>query len=1726
MSSEIHPFRRVTRIFARNNPSINLSSTSSIVSSATIQLEQQSDSSSSSSSSESSDEHSLYGITAPPGLTPPGSPPVPPPPLQSAQTFESDDLFEFTSLFDMPEDTSKLPQLKERMDWFTWLPSIKTYATTLNVWQYIDPEGTDVAENPKPPAFKADGDKELFRMQGAHYNVWQAINSKIALVRTRIESTIPGFTFAIEGVAETRECIMKLKAQVNPEDRDQVQSIRDTFNRLTQGPEKGKEEAWMQLWIKITVRAETLKIENMSESQLCMAFIDASRTVNPSFYQMMKSKAVPREDMTRVRSTMETSMQKLFDTIHSYLSGISSPEAILPSFDAKAYLKDLKSSIEDEQLTMNKIQGLFRSHMTQGARANTAFATLNSLSNKRGHSDNDEESPERPSKKTSRECVCGNIHDYRQCWYLFPEKAPDGWTPSQQTETAIRTKVTGTKVIRYGLEKLFKLCKERIPDFLKDALFCNKANKSETKPKGKTPRASSDPSEAVAHATIAMESLDVDSNGDISACSSISTAFMTSNFSKNDFQKMKDQFYADSAANRHFCNNVERFETFDPDFVKEPVAFGDTSGTALAKGTVKIAIDKPDGRIGTLILRDVLYVPNFLTNLISTAKLEDRGIYWDSESKCLWKRNSETRKKIFLAQGRRQNGMYLLESSSEQAPQYGAAVFATQGQYSPEIRRKILRGSRNSARQYVSKASLDIWHDRMGHIRKEALLHLPEAVDGVELTSKHFERLSELCEVCSLGHMTQVINRKPVKPPPYAFHTVHFDVIPFNPDKEDASDKDGRWILHLMDPYSGYHTAYTWGGRKTQDILLCWFKDFLKRTERWGFKIQYFQGDNEPVLKSKWDHFLQEHGLTFKPSAPDTQSQNGFAERAGRSIVTIARKTCIQTKLPKRLWGYFIKSAVRTLNEAPIQRKKWTTPHEIVHGKKPDCSGARIPGSLAYILRKGKSKLRGKPGKLDKLDEVSIKGWYLGRSASNIFEIWVPDVDLVIYARDVLIDEGVRYTPDMELVQTIPIEQTRTELQDLDLYHMYQALYEQTLEDEEFHDQAGTFQTIQRDSYPTPEPMNEQENEENTHIDAFEALMASARDHVEAPTPDPTDDEADEIPDEVMTELKSSRAQAFCTRTDPRGHAIAAFMAAMRTKPERRKRADMPAPPLNWTQMKKHPFAQGFHGAATKEFQDLWAKDTFKKVRLSKEEAKNAIPLKWVFTDKFNENSDHDKHKARICVRGDLQKDPGNDLYAATGAYRTFRMLLALVAAFDLDLEQVDVTNAFVNALLKDIVYVQYPDGFKKQQGEYLQLLRALYGLKISPKLWFEECSSKLKELGFSACVDEPCLLINKDTGVIIFFYVDDFLIASPKSKRAEVEKLKAELDTTYGIRDFGPAKHFLNVRILRDRKQRKLWILQDEYIIKMVNKFHLIHSKKVHTPLSSGIKLTPCLNPKPEHVREYQQKTGSILHSAVVSRPDIAFAASYLSQFNTKCTLEHIREADRVIAYLYHTRYRSIGWSGRLPRDDYIFSMDTMQKTAEPVLDIHGDSSYADDPETRRSTQGFLIKLFNGPIAWQSSKQKTVVTSTTEAELLALSTIAKEVIAMTRLFSQISFDPEEQPVIKCDNLQTVGIVTKERSPYASKLRHIDIHQFWLRQEVQSGKVLIQWVPTAEMKADGLTKAKGRIPHKEFVAQLGLDDLVLDSMLTTKQTASTLTADHTEEDAPQLEDLMAPDGPT
>ena len=152
-------------------------------------------------------------------------------------------------------------------------------------------------------------------------------------------------------------------------------------------------------------------------------------------------------------------------------------------------------------------------------------------------------------------------------------------------------------------------------------------------------------------------------------------------------------------------------------------------------------------------------------------------------------------------------------------------------------------------------------------------------------------------------------------------------------------------------------------------------------------------------------------------------------------------------------------------------------------------------------------------------------------------------------------------------------------------------------------------------------------------------------------------------------------------------------------------------------------------------------------------------------------------------------------------------------------------------------------------------------------------------------------------------------------------------------------------------------------------------------------------------------------------------------------------------------------------------------------------DAAFADEPYTRRSLQGYLFKLFRMSVDWKAAIQRTVTKSTTEAELLALLLAGGELQEWNRFFKNISFNPGIQPSLLCDNQQTVSIVTMDSDKLSTKLKHVDIHQMWLRQEATHGRLTVDWIPTDQMPADGLTKILPRQNHERFVKQLGLVDI-------------------------------------
>ncbi|EGU74010.1 hypothetical protein FOXB_15479 [Fusarium oxysporum f. sp. conglutinans Fo5176] len=157
--------------------------------------------------------------------------------------------------------------------------------------------------------------------------------------------------------------------------------------------------------------------------------------------------------------------------------------------------------------------------------------------------------------------------------------------------------------------------------------------------------------------------------------------------------------------------------------------------------------------------------------------------------------------------------------------------------------------------------------------------------------------------------------------------------------------------------------------------------------------------------------------------------------------------------------------------------------------------------------------------------------------------------------------------------------------------------------------------------------------------------------------------------------------------------------------------------------------------------------------------------------------------------------------------------------------------------------------------------------------------------------------------------------------------------------------------------------------------------------------------------------------------------------------------------------------------------------------LQIPSDAAFADDPLTRKSSQGPILFLFGGLVSWKAGKQDTVTTSSTEAELLAFSHIAKQAIVTKRLFDQLDLQLDQLPIIEYGNEQTIRLILLDAPRIKTAIKHIDVHNCWARQAYQGGSSEVQFTPTAQMVADGLIKALSARKFQTFNRQLGLTDI-------------------------------------
>lgn len=482
--------------------------------------------------------------------------------------------------------------------------------------------------------------------------------------------------------------------------------------------------------------------------------------------------------------------------------------------------------------------------------------------------------------------------------------------------------------------------------------------------------------------------------------------------------------------------------------------------------------------------------------------------------------------------------------------------------------------------------------------------------------------------------------------------------------------------------------------------------------------------------------------------------------------------------------------------------------------------------------------------------------------------------------------------------------------------------------------------------------------------------------------------------------------------------------------------------------------AQQWRQAMDEEYTSLCANGTWTLEEPPK--GVRPIPVKWVFKVKKDAHGNIERYKARLVVKGFHQRDgiDFDEVFAPVSKHSTLRALLAHVAAADYELHQLDIKTAFLNGELEEDVYVVQPPGYEVGDGSAAcHLKRALYGLRQAPRAWHTRLDKELEAISFHTSEADPSLYIRHDkiSTTYLLIYVDDILIASKDIVR--VDEVKRALAHAFDTRDLGEAKYFLGMTIERDRINGTVKLSQERATSELITKYGLADGKIKGVPLSTSVRLSADEGSKlnAAEAREFASLVGALLYLSICTRPDISQAVGALARYMVAPTSVHWLTAKGVLRYLAGTASYGIHYGG-----------------GNSGLLGYCDADYANDPDTRRSTTGYVFTMHGGAICWSSRRQHTVAASTTEAEYMAAAHAVKEALWLRKLMRDLSLGTESI-LIYADNQSAIKLLKNPVSSQRSK--HIDTIYHFARERVARKEVSFTYITTSEMIADILTKA-------------------------------------------------------
>ncbi|CAH9090143.1 unnamed protein product [Cuscuta epithymum] len=517
-----------------------------------------------------------------------------------------------------------------------------------------------------------------------------------------------------------------------------------------------------------------------------------------------------------------------------------------------------------------------------------------------------------------------------------------------------------------------------------------------------------------------------------------------------------------------------------------------------------------------------------------------------------------------------------------------------------------------------------------------------------------------------------------------------------------------------------------------------------------------------------------------------------------------------------------------------------------------------------------------------------------------------------------------------------------------------------------------------------------------------------------------------------------------------------AYLAAITSRDE----------PKNFKQAVQDPL---WRAAMQKEITALEENKTWTLVELPP--GKRVVDSKWVYKIKYKPNGDIERYKARLVARGFTQVEgiDFHDTFAPVAKLVTVRCLLAIAAKRNWIVHQLDVNNAFLHGDLSEDVYMCIPQGFLKSgDTRVCKLQKSLYGLRQASRNWHQKFTQALHGIGFRQSRADHSLFIFQQGPITTFalIYVDDVILAG--NNAPHISTVKGYLDTQFSIKDLGKLKYFLGIEVARSPDS--FILSQRKYTLDILEESGFLAGRPCSFPMEQNLKLRPDDNSPLVDVSSYRRLIGRLLY-LTVTRPDIVYSVSQLSQFLSNPRQTHLDAATRVLRYLKQTPGQGIFLS------------------SDPDFGLKGycDSDWAGCPFTRRSSTGYFITIGTSPVSWRTKKQSVVSRSSAEAEYRAMAITISEILWLRWLLRDLTINHTGPTPLYCDNQAARHIALNP--VFHERTKHVEMDCYFVRERVASKEIQPYSIHTDNQVADIFTKALGADRFQFLRSKLGVCDL-------------------------------------